>query len=70
MRAVAEPVALLNAAAPLVPDWLCLFVETAPGQPFKRIADVELADAGRELADYLVAGVASSAARRLCLSMP
>lgn len=29
----------------------------------------ELADAGRQLADYLVAGVASSAARRLCLTV-
>jgi phosphonate metabolism protein PhnN/1,5-bisphosphokinase (PRPP-forming) len=30
----------------------------------------ELADAGRQLADYLVASTASSTARSLCLSMP
>lgn len=38
-QAVAVSVALLNATAPLVLDRLCLFVEAAPGQPFKRIAD-------------------------------
>jgi putative phosphonate metabolism protein len=42
MQAVAEPVAQLNLAAPLVLDRLCLFVEPAPGQPFKRIADMEM----------------------------
>lgn len=40
--AVAAPVAQLNAAAPLVLDRLCLFVEPAPGQPFKRITDAVL----------------------------
>jgi len=38
-QAVAASVAQLNATAPLVLDRLCLFVEPAPGQPFKRIAD-------------------------------
>ena len=38
-QAVAAPGAQLNATAPLVLDRLCLFVEAAPGQPFKRIAD-------------------------------
>ena len=42
MQAVAEPVAQLNLAAPLLLDRLCLFVEPAPGQPFKRIADMEM----------------------------
>lgn len=42
MQAAATPVARLNATAPLVLDRLCLFVEPAPGQPFKRLADVEL----------------------------
>lgn len=42
MQAAATPVARLNAMAPLVLDRLCLFVEPAPGQPFKRLADVEL----------------------------
>lgn len=42
MQAVADPVAQLNATAPLVLDRLCLFVEPAPGQPFKRIADAAL----------------------------
>lgn len=42
IQAVQEPVAHLNAAAPLVLDRLCLFMEPAPGSPFKRIADVEL----------------------------
>ncbi len=42
MQAVSEPLARLNLATPLVLDRLCLFVEPAPGQPFKRIADVEL----------------------------
>ena len=43
MQAVLEPVAQLNAAAPLRLDRLCLFVETAPGQPLLRVADVETA---------------------------
>ena len=42
MQAVAQPVARLNSAAPLLLDRLCLFVETAPGQPFKRLIDAEL----------------------------
>lgn len=41
-QAVVAPVAQLNEAAPLVLDRLCLFVESAPGQPFKRIADAAL----------------------------
>lgn len=41
-QAVAAPVALLNASSPLVLDRLCLFVEPAPGQPFKRLADAAL----------------------------
>lgn len=42
VQAAAIPVAALNAAAPLLMDRLCLFVEPSPGQPFKRIADAEL----------------------------
>lgn len=42
MQAVVAPVAQLNTRAPLVLDRLCLFVEPAPGQPFKRIADAGL----------------------------
>lgn len=42
MQELADPVAQLNATAPLVLDRLCLFVEPAPGQPFKRIADARL----------------------------
>jgi putative phosphonate metabolism protein len=42
LQATADPVAQLNATAPLVLERLCLFVEAAPGQPFKRIADVLL----------------------------
>jgi putative phosphonate metabolism protein len=42
MLAVAQPVALLNAAEPLVLNQLCLFVESAPGQPFKRLANARL----------------------------
>ena len=42
MQAVADPVAQLNAAAPLVLDRLCLFVEPAPGQPFEPVAAVGL----------------------------
>ncbi len=41
-QAVAVPVAQLNASSPLVLNQLCLFVEPAPGQPFKRIADAAL----------------------------
>ncbi len=43
MQAVLGPVAQLNATAPLLLDRLCLFVETAPGQPLIRVADVEMA---------------------------
>ena len=43
LHASAAPVAQLNATAPLTLDRLCLFVEPAPGQPFKRIADAEMA---------------------------
>lgn len=43
MQAVLEPVAQLNATAPLLLDRLCLFVETAPGQPLIRVADVAIA---------------------------
>ncbi|MDP3617913.1 MAG: DUF1045 domain-containing protein [Rhodoferax sp.] len=43
MQAVLEPVAQLDATAPLLLDRLCLFVETAPGQPFRRVTDVEMA---------------------------
>jgi hypothetical protein len=42
LQATATPVAQLNARAPLVLDRLCLFVEPSPGQPFKRLAEVEL----------------------------
>ena len=41
-QAVAASVARLNASSPLVLDRLCLFVEPAPGQPFKRLADAPL----------------------------
>jgi putative phosphonate metabolism protein len=40
---VARPVALLNAQEPAVLDRLCLFFESEPGAPFRRMADVELA---------------------------
>lgn len=42
MQAVVGPVAQLNQTAPLVLDRLCLFIEPAPGQALRRIADVEL----------------------------
>ena len=42
MLAVAQPVARLNNSAPLLLDRLCLFVEAAPGEAFKRVAEVEL----------------------------
>jgi putative phosphonate metabolism protein len=42
IQVVADPVARLNAVAPLVLDRLCLFVEAAPGRPFRRVADVGL----------------------------
>ena len=41
-QAVAAPVTQLSASSPLVLDRLCLFVESAPGQPFKRLADAPL----------------------------
>ena len=40
--AVSQPVARLNSSAPLLLDRLCLFVEPAPGQAFRRLVDVEL----------------------------
>ena len=42
MQAVAQPVAGLNNSSPLLLDRLCLFVEAAPGEAFKRVADLEL----------------------------
>ena len=42
MQAVADPVRHLNASAALALDRLCLFVEPAPGQPFKRLLDAVL----------------------------
>lgn len=42
LRAAGDPVARLNAQTPLVLERLCLFVEPAPGQPFKRMADAGL----------------------------
>lgn len=42
IQAVADPVRHLNASASLVLDRLCLFVEPAPGQPFKRLLDAVL----------------------------
>lgn len=40
--AVQAQVSQLNAAAPLVLDRLCLFVEPTPGASFRRVADVAL----------------------------
>ncbi len=42
IQEVAESVKRLNATAPLQLDRLCLFVESAPGQPFKRLIDFTL----------------------------
>jgi len=42
LQAASDPVARLNTQTPLVLERLCLFVESAPGQPFKRIADAGL----------------------------
>jgi putative phosphonate metabolism protein len=42
MQAVAQPVAMLNATEPLVLNQLCLFVESAPGQPFRCLATARL----------------------------
>ena len=42
MLAVTQPVAKLNRSAPMLLDRLCLFAETAPGQPFRRLVDAEL----------------------------
>jgi putative phosphonate metabolism protein len=39
---LARPAAQLNAQQPLVLDRLCLFVEPAQGEPFRRIDDLEL----------------------------
>jgi putative phosphonate metabolism protein len=41
MQAVAQPIARLNSTAPLLLDRLCLFVEPAPGQAFKRLVDAQ-----------------------------
>jgi putative phosphonate metabolism protein len=43
LNEVAQPVAQLNASVPLALDRLCLFVEPARGQPFRRLADVVVA---------------------------
>lgn len=42
--ALTPTIAALNAAAPLLLDRLCLFVEAAPGAPFQRLLDIELPD--------------------------
>ena len=42
LQELVEPLRQLNAMAPLMLDRLCLFVEPAPGLPFKRIADARL----------------------------
>ena len=42
IQEVAESVKQLNATAPLQLDRLCLFVESAPGQPFKRLIEFTL----------------------------
>jgi putative phosphonate metabolism protein len=42
LQAAATPVAQLNARSPLMLDRLCLWVEPAPGQAFKRLIDAEL----------------------------
>lgn len=39
---VTHPIARLNAQEPAVLDRLCVFFESEPGAPFRRIADVEL----------------------------
>ncbi len=46
---IADTVAHLNAEAPLILDRLCVFFESGPGSPMRRIADVELRAAGREV---------------------
>jgi len=40
---VAHPVAQLNAQEPVVLDRLCLYFESEPGAPFRRVTEVELA---------------------------
>lgn len=42
VQEVAESIKRLNATAPLQLDRLCLFVESAPGRPFKRLIDFPL----------------------------
>jgi hypothetical protein len=42
LQVVAQPIARLNSASPLLLDRLCLFVEPAPGQAFKRLTDAKL----------------------------
>jgi hypothetical protein len=39
---ITHPIARLNAQEPAVLDRLCLFFESEPGAPFRRVADVEL----------------------------
>lgn len=41
---MAHPIAHLNAQEPPVLDRLCLFFESEPGAPFRRLADVELGE--------------------------
>lgn len=43
VQAAMGPLQHLNQASPLVLDRLCLFVEAAQGQPFRRMADMALA---------------------------
>jgi hypothetical protein len=42
IMAVKNPIDRLNQNSPLVLDRLCLFVEDSLGEPFRRIADMEL----------------------------
>ena len=43
LNEVTPNVAELNSTTPLVLDRLCLFVESAPGQPFRRLVDQVMA---------------------------
>jgi hypothetical protein len=42
IKTVKNPVNQLNQNSPLVLDRLCLFIEDAPGEPFRRLADMVL----------------------------
>jgi putative phosphonate metabolism protein len=42
LKTVVSPLKQMNRNSPLVLDRLCLFVEDAPGEPFRRIADMAL----------------------------